>query len=132
MRAGAFWYANVQSRHDTMAGFAVRSCASPKAFAEMDDFHFPRPAVLDWPSPLKEAPVAKEAAKEKNKPSTEMEGSLKCPAITYFHAGRHYHRLQELNGSVRNGNVCFLLHMVTGLILSTGPIAKLASVGFLR
>ena len=36
------------------------------------------------------------------------------PAITYFRAGEHYHRLQELNGRVRNGNVCFLLDMVTG------------------
>jgi len=56
MRAGPFWYANVQSRHDTMAGFAVMSCASPKAFAEMDDFHFPQPAVLESPIPRKEAP----------------------------------------------------------------------------
>ena len=55
----------------------------------------------------------------KNKPSTEVEGCLKCPAITYFHAFRHYHRLQELNGRVRNGNVCFLLHMVTGLFFIT-------------
>ena len=56
MRAGAFWYANVQSRHVTIARFAVRSCASPKAFAEMDDFHFPQPAVLPLAFPLKEAP----------------------------------------------------------------------------
>ena len=51
---------------------------------------------------------------------------LKCPAITYFHACRHYHRLQELNGRVRNGNVCFLMHMVTGL-LSSATLASLCS-----
>ena len=38
--------------------------------------------------------------------------------MTYFHAGQHYHRLHELNGRVRNGNVCFLMRMVTGLYLS--------------
>ena len=32
----------------------------------------------------------------------------KIPAIAYFHALRHYHWSPELNGRVRNGNVCFL------------------------
>lgn len=36
--------------------------------------------------------------------------------MTYFHAVRHYHRPHELNGRVRNGNVCFLMRMVTGLV----------------
>ena len=39
---------------------------------------------------------------------------LKNPATTYFRAVLHYHRPSELNGRVRNGNVCFLTRMVTG------------------
>jgi hypothetical protein len=36
------------------------------------------------------------------------------PAITYFRTFQHYHRPEELNDRVRNGNVCFLLGKVTG------------------
>ena len=36
------------------------------------------------------------------------------PAITYFRTGRHYHRPQELNCRVRNGNECDILGKVTG------------------
>src|SRR6185436_13242924 len=55
MRARAFWYANVQGRHVTNAGFAFRGCASGKAFAEMHYFHPGMVAVLPSPDPLKEA-----------------------------------------------------------------------------
>ena len=34
--------------------------------------------------------------------------------MTYFRTFRHYHRHQELNGRVRDGNACDLLDMVTG------------------
>ena len=46
--------------------------------------------------------------------------------MTYFHACQHYHRPQELNGRVRNGNVCFLMRMVTGLYSVPG-VASLAN-----
>lgn len=36
------------------------------------------------------------------------------PAITYFRTCRHYHRPQELNCRVRNGNECGLLGKFTG------------------
>ena len=36
------------------------------------------------------------------------------PAMTYFRAVGHYHRLYELNGRVRNGNVWNLIDIVTG------------------
>ena len=38
----------------------------------------------------------------------------KNPATTYFRAVLHYHRLRELNLRVRNGNGCFLTHIITG------------------
>ena len=48
-------------------------------------------------------------------------GHLRCPdlqkmipAMTYFRTGGYYHRPYELNGRVRNGNVCFLTGIVTG------------------
>ncbi len=41
-------------------------------------------------------------------------GVKKVPAMTYFRTFRHYHRLQQLNGRVRDGNECFLQDMVTG------------------
>ena len=34
--------------------------------------------------------------------------------MTYFRAGGHYHRPQELNDRVRNGNECDPLSKVTG------------------
>ena len=43
------------------------------------------------------------------------------PAITCFRAGRHYHRPEELNDRVRNGNECDLRGIVTGKFAS-GPI----------
>ena len=39
---------------------------------------------------------------QKNHPANEI------PAITYFRTFQHYHWPCELNGRVRNGNVCFL------------------------
>ena len=59
--------------------------------------------------------ISQMGTKEKTNPPPKWRVRLKCPAITYFHAGRHYHRPHELNGRVRNGNVCFLMRMVTGL-----------------
>ena len=35
--------------------------------------------------------------------------------MTYFHAFRHYRWPHQLNGRVRNGNVCFLMGKVTGM-----------------
>ena len=82
MRAGVFWYANVQGRHVSIAGFAVMSCANPKAFAKMDYFHSPAWGVHPSVLPLKEAPtVAKEPAKEPTVPkdiaSLSFEDALK-------------------------------------------------------
>jgi hypothetical protein len=57
MRARVFWYANVQGRHVTIAGFVAMSCASGKPLAEMDDSHPPAIAVLPFHLPLKEAPL---------------------------------------------------------------------------
>lgn len=45
------------------------------------------------------------------------------PAITYFRTGGHYHRPCELNGRVRNGNVCFLTGIVTGIRESASKAA---------
>lgn len=45
------------------------------------------------------------------------------PAITYFRTGGHYHRPYELNGRVRNGNVCFLTGIVTGIHRSASKTA---------
>ena len=45
------------------------------------------------------------------------------PAITYFRTGMHYHRPRELNGRVRNGNVCFLVGIVTGMHRSASKAA---------
>ena len=82
MRAGVFWYADLQGRHVTIARFTVLSCASPNGFAKMDYFHSPARAV--HPSVLlrKEAPpVAKEPAKEPTVPkdiaSLSFEDALK-------------------------------------------------------
>ena len=36
------------------------------------------------------------------------------PAITYFRTCGHYHRPEELNDRVRNGNECDLAGLVTG------------------
>jgi hypothetical protein len=43
--------------------------------------------------------------------------------MTYFRACGHYHRPRELNGRVRNGNVCFLTRKVTGKDMERGSIA---------
>ena len=40
--------------------------------------------------------------------------------MTYFRTFRHYHRHQELNGRVRDGNACDLLAMVTGNRVACG------------
>lgn len=47
-------------------------------------------------------------------------GELKKPAITYFRAGGHYHRLWKLNYRVRNGNGCILPDILTGATCRTG------------
>lgn len=49
----------------------------------------------------------------------------KNPATTYFRAVLHYHRPLELNGRVRNGNVCFLKCRITGYLLHTTQQRKL-------
>ena len=41
-------------------------------------------------------------------------GFLRIPAVTYFRTCGHYHRPQELNCRVRNGNECGLLGKFTG------------------
>lgn len=65
----------------------------------------------------------------KKQPFTGVKGCLKCPAMTYFHAVRHYHRPHELNGRVRNGNVCFLMRMVTGLCFLFRPFGQVSRRG---
>lgn len=50
---------------------------------------------------------------QKDDPSFVGRGQ-KDPAMTYFRTFRHYHRLQQLNGRVRDGNECFLQDVVTG------------------
>ena len=59
---------------------------------------------------------AREPFEKENGPQTQTVAGrrLKDPAMTYFRTFRHYHRPEELNGRVRNGNVCFLLGKVTG------------------
>lgn len=54
--------------------------------------------------------------KQRNKKPLPKEGRglYRNPAITYFRTGGHYHRPQQLNGRVRNGNACGLLGIVTG------------------
>ncbi len=54
------------------------------------------------------------ARRAKKEPEGLASGSKKIPAITYFRACRHYHRPQELNDRVRNGNECGLMGIVTG------------------
>ena len=64
--------------------------------------------------------LIKKGPKETKKPAVritlmdELQVFCMIPAITYFRTGRHYHRLQELNCRVRNGNECGLLDIVTG------------------
>ena len=41
---------------------------------------------------------------------------VEIPGDTYFHAGRHYHRLAVLNYCVRDGNRCFHCDMVAGRV----------------
>lgn len=62
--------------------------------------------------------------KTKNPRQPKLAGVFKMfPAITYFRTGGHYHRPQKLNGRVRNGNVCGLLGMVTGIRQGAGKAA---------
>ena len=53
----------------------------------------------------------------KKKPPSGNSGAfllVNKPGDTYFHAGRHYHRLAVLNYCVRDGNRCFHCDMVAG------------------
>ena len=59
----------------------------------------------------------------KKKPDPKIWLLKMFPAITYFRTSMHYHWPRKLNGRVRNGNVCFLVGIVTGMHRSASKAA---------
>lgn len=102
----------------------------PRSSSSFFPLLHPPPAALRVPRFPSESPESSESRilllpkKQKTRGSCEPRASCMIPAITYFRAGRHYHRPRELNCRVRNGNECDLLGKVTGNSPARQPVSR--------
>jgi hypothetical protein len=107
----------VQNGVESGFGAFLRGCEDATVAHVSQDSNWRRPRRHPRANEADASAGAGNGAQTKTAEACEPRRSCEIPAMTYFRACGHYHRPRELNGRVRNGNVCFLTRKVTGKAL---------------